>query len=53
MKGDWVIERSSGYLGYRCLKCYTWKYKKEEKLRCDCDKKKCNSKPKKGAGSQK
>lgn len=53
MKGNWVIERSSGYLGYRCLTCYAWKYS-NERLRCDCDKKRRNSKPKnKGGDSQK
>lgn len=59
MKGEWIIERSSGYLGYRCLKCGTWKYD-NERLRCDCDKKRCmnsapkkNFKPKKSGDSQK
>ena len=35
--GDWVFERSSGYAGFRCLKCAKWMYAHETK-RCNCDK---------------
>ena len=35
-KGDWYFERSSGYPGYRCVKCATWVYENKT-LRCDCD----------------
>ena len=35
-KGKWEFERSSGYAGYRCQNCYTWKYEHQEK-KCDCD----------------
>jgi hypothetical protein len=34
--GDWVQQISRGFLGYRCRKCYCWKYPNEEK-RCSCD----------------
>ena len=35
-KGEWQFERSSGYDGYRCQECCTWKH--ENQLRtCDCD----------------
>jgi len=36
--GNWVFERSGGYAGWRCIKCGTWIYDKEQKI-CDCDKK--------------
>lgn len=32
----WVPERSSGYAGFRCTECATWKYASEF-LVCDCD----------------
>jgi hypothetical protein len=35
-KGDWKFERSSGYGGFRCQKCYTWLYE-NRKLICKCD----------------
>ena len=35
-KGNWVEERSSGYLGYRCTKCGTWRHTYDP-LRCVCD----------------
>jgi hypothetical protein len=34
----WAFERSSGFAGYRCQECATWKYASEFLL-CDCDKK--------------
>jgi hypothetical protein len=33
----WVTERSSGYLGFRCTLCATWRYPSET-LNCDCEK---------------
>ncbi len=35
-KGEWIEQGSSGFAGFRCIKCLTWKYANEEK-RCDCD----------------
>lgn len=34
--GKWYLERSSGYLGFRCARCATWVYYNQE-LKCDCD----------------
>lgn len=34
-KGDWYIERASGYDGFGCVHCGTWRYA-HEKLICDC-----------------
>ena len=36
-QGDWVFERSSGYAGFRCTRCSTWRYANDAK-RCNCDK---------------
>ena len=33
--GLWRFERSSGYDGWRCLRCAAWRYG-GEKLQCDC-----------------
>lgn len=35
-KSNWIFERSSGYAGWRCTKCYTWVYDGEQ-LKYDCD----------------
>ncbi len=35
-KGDWIEEQGTGLLGYRCRRCYTWRYRNDEK-RCSCD----------------
>lgn len=35
IKGNWVQERSSGYLGYRCTVCGTWIYENQPRI-CDC-----------------
>jgi hypothetical protein len=36
-KVRWISERSSGYAGFRCTLCGTWRYASEF-LKCDCDK---------------
>lgn len=39
-RGDWVSERGSGFLGYRCTKCATWVYDFDYEAgnaRCQCD----------------
>lgn len=38
-KSNWVFERSSGYAGFRCIHCATWKYASEF-LICPCDEEK-------------
>jgi hypothetical protein len=35
-KGDWVFERSSGHVGFRCKRCATWVREDEERW-CNCD----------------
>lgn len=37
-KGDWKFERSSGFGGYRCQKCQTWKVQDlTDGVTCECD----------------
>lgn len=36
-KGSWICCESSGYDGYKCIKCGTWIYKNDH-LKCICDK---------------
>ena len=36
-KDNWIFEMSSGYSGYRCKKCGTWRYANETKI-CFCNK---------------
>ncbi len=42
-ESNWFFERSSGYAGYRCVKCGTWvyanQYPEKQKFKCDCVKK--------------
>lgn len=37
-KGTWVVERSSGHMGSRCLICGVWAYADQPQMLCDCDK---------------
>ncbi len=43
LSNNWVFERSSGYAGYRCIKCSTWiyanQYPEKQEFKCICIKK--------------
>ena len=39
---NWVLERSSGYAGYRCTICFTWVYADRSRV-CQCNKEDANN----------